>query len=327
MDTRETESTTPGNITPETPQADLPPAGHIPVLPVEVMAYLNSQSGQTVVDATLGAGGHSLLIAKAVGPTGKVIALDHDQSMIDRAMPRLAGYPVEAIHARYDILPEILATKAIPGVDGLLADLGICSEQLDAADRGFSFSRPGPLDMRMDQSRGQSASDLVNHLSEYDLADLIYRYGEERFSRKIARYIVTRRGERRFEDTADLASVVRRAIPRKDPSGIHPATRTFQALRIAVNDELNALEGFLGRLHDCIKPGGVAVVISFHSLEDRLVKNTFRQSEYWEILTKKPIMASDEEQNINPRSRSARLRAARRIDPNQPKVYQGGKYR
>ena len=327
MDTRDTDSSLAGNTNPETPLVDLPPPGHIPVLPVEVMAYLNPQPGQTVVDATLGAGGHSLLIAKAIGPTGKVIALDHDQSMIDRAMPRLAGYPVEANHARYDMLPEILAQRGISGVDGLLADLGICSEQLDSADRGFSFSRPGPLDMRMDQSRGQSASDLVNHLSEYDLADLIYRYGEERFSRKIARYIVTRRGERRFEDTADLAAVVRRAIPRKDPSGIHPATRTFQALRIAVNDELNALEGFLGRLQICIKPGGVAVIISFHSLEDRLVKNTFRQSEYWEILTKKPVMANDEEQNSNPRSRSARLRAARRIDPNQPKVYQGGKYR
>ncbi len=327
MDTRETESTSRETTHQETPQADLVPAGHISVLPNEVMSYLNPQPGQTIVDATLGAGGHSLLMAKAMGPTGKIIALDHDQSMIDRAMARLTGLPVEAIHARYDMLTEILANKEITGVDGLLADLGICSEQLDEADRGFSFSRPGPLDMRMDQSRGQSASDLVNHLSEYDLADLIYRYGEERFSRKIARYIVTRRGERRFEDTADLAAVVRRAIPKKDPSGIHPATRTFQALRIAVNDELNALEGFLGRLHQNIKPGGVAVIISFHSLEDRLVKNTFRQSEYWEILTRKPIMASDDEQQTNPRSRSARLRAAKRIDPNQPKVYQGGKYR
>lgn len=304
-----------------------PPSGHVSVLASEVLSYLNPQVGQTIVDATLGVGGHSLLLARAVSPSGQVIGLDHDQIMIDRAIPRLRGLPFEAIHARFDMLPEILKSKNISGVDGLLADLGICSEQLDEAGRGFSFSRPGPLDMRMDQSRGQSAADLVNHYSEYDLADLIFRYGEERFSRKIARYIVTRRGERRFEDTADLAAVVRRAISKKDPSGIHPATRTFQALRIAVNEELAVLEGFLGKLHDLVKPGGVAVIISFHSLEDRQVKNTFRQSEYWEILTKKPVMAGELETARNPRSRSARLRAARRIDPNQPKVYKGGKYR
>ncbi len=304
-----------------------PPSGHVPVLPEEVLRYLNPQGGQTIVDATLGVGGHSLLLAKAVGPTGQVIGLDHDQIMIARAIPRLRGLSFEAIHARFDMLPEILKSKKLQGVDGVLADLGICSEQLDEAGRGFSFTRSGPLDMRMDQSRGQSAADLVNHYSEYDLADLIFRYGEERFSRKIARYIVTRRGERRFDDTADLAAVVKRAISKKDPSGIHPATRTFQALRIAVNEELSVLEGFLGQLPSLVKPGGVAVIISFHSLEDRLVKNTFRQSEFWEILTKKPVMASESETANNPRSRSARLRAAKRIDPNQPKVYKGGKYR
>ncbi len=302
-------------------------SGHVSVLPHEVISYLNPRDGQTIIDATLGVGGHSLLLARAVSPTGQVIGLDHDQNMIARALPRLSGLPFEAVHARFDMLPEILKSKKIPGVDGLLADLGICSEQLDDGGRGFSFSRPGPLDMRMDQSRGQSASDMVNHYSEYDLADLIFRYGEERFSRKIAKYIVHRRGERRFEDTADLAAVVRRAIPKKDPSGIHPATRTFQALRIAVNEELAVLEGFLGKLPEIVKPGGVAVIISFHSLEDRQVKNTFRQSEYWEILTRKPVMAGELEIANNPRSRSARLRAARRVDPNQPKIYKGGKYR
>lgn len=300
---------------------------HVSVLPAEVLEYLAPQPGATLVDATLGAGGHSRMLAQALGKDGRVYSLDHDPRMIERTAPSLAGQNIETMHARFDLLPEILESKKIGPVDGILADLGICSDQLDQGERGFSFSQSGPLDMRMDQSRGQTAADMVNQLSEYDLANLIFQYGEERFSRRIARFIVQRRSETPFQTSADLAQVVRRAIPKRDPGGIDPATRTFQALRIAVNDELSVLERFLSRLDICLKPGGRAVLISFHSLEDRLVKNAFRQPERWEILTKKPVMAGEAEIQANPRSRSARLRAARKIDPSQPETKKKGKYR
>jgi len=303
---------------------------HVSVLPAEVLEYLAPQPGATLVDATLGAGGHSRMLAQAVGKEGRVFSLDHDLKMIERTRPSFSSLPglnIEAIHARFDLLPEILASRNIGPVDGILADLGICSDQLDHGERGFSFNQSGPLDMRMDQSRGQTAADMVNQLSEYDLANLIFKYGEERFSRRIARYIVQRRTEAPFQMSADLAQVVRRAIPRRDPGGIDPATRTFQALRIAVNDELAVLERFLSRLELCLKPGGRAVIISFHSLEDRLVKTAFRQAEKWEILTKKPVMAGEAETQANPRSRSARLRAARTIDPSAPEIKKKGKYR
>lgn len=299
---------------------------HVSVLPREVLSYLSPQSGGTYVDATLGAGGHSRAIARQSAPDGRVFSLDHDPKMIERVLPTLAGLNIETIHARFDMLEDILKARKIGPVDGILADLGICSDQLDEADRGFSFSNSGPLDMRMDQSRGKTAADLVNQLSEYDLANLIFKYGEERFSRRVAGYIVQRRRERPFDSTADLAHVVRRAIPKRDPGGIDPATRTFQALRIAVNEELGVLECFLDRLDLCLKPGGIAVIISFHSLEDRLVKNAFKISEKWEILTKKPVMAQDDETASNPRSRSARLRAARKIDPEHPQPKKKGKY-
>lgn len=295
-------------------------SSHVSVLADEVMTFLAPVPGGVYVDVTLGAGGHSLLIAKKVGLQGRVLSLDHDASMVERARGRLTGYPVTLVHARYDSLPEILESQGMTQVDGVLADLGICSDQLDDPDRGFTFQRSGPIDMRMDQSRGESALDLVQRMSEYDLANLIFHYGEERFSRRIARTIVQARSQGLLKTTQDLAYWVRRSIPRKDPSGIDPATRTFQALRIAVNDEIRVLERFLDRLPECLKVGGVAVVISFHSLEDRLVKTAFRQDPPWENLTRKPVLAGELELKANPRSRSAKLRAARKIDPLSPQT-------
>jgi 16S rRNA (cytosine1402-N4)-methyltransferase len=197
----------------------------------------------------------------------------------------------------------------------VLADLGVCSDQLDAAERGFSFQQPGPLDMRLDPTEGEPASELLRRLNERDLADLIYQYGEERFSRRIARKIVETRRRAPLETTEQLAQLVRSCIPR--PRGkrhhlIDPATRVFQALRIAVNDELGALDRLLAALPGCVKPGGRAVLISFHSLEDRRVKQAFRDRAAWEVLTPKPVQASEEEVRTNPRARSAKLRAARR---------------
>jgi 16S rRNA (cytosine1402-N4)-methyltransferase len=283
---------------------------HVSVLPAEVLRYLAPAPGQTIVDGTVGAGGHARLLAERVAPGGKVIGFDRDAAMLDLARRRLEGLPVTLIHANFDELPRRLDAPA----DGVLADLGVCSDQLDAAERGFSFQTSGPLDMRLNPEEGEPASALLRRLSERDLADLIYRYGEERFSRRIARRIVETRKRTPLETTEQLADLVRRTVPR--PRGrrpaIDPATRVFQALRIAVNDELGALDRFLAALPDAVKPGGRAVVISFHSLEDRRVKQAFRQRQYWEVLTPKPVQAGDEEVRNNPRARSAKLRAARR---------------
>jgi 16S rRNA (cytosine1402-N4)-methyltransferase len=203
----------------------------------------------------------------------------------------------------------------VAAVDGVLADLGFCSDQMDDPARGLSFSQPGPLDMRLDPTRGEPAVALLRRLNERDLADLIFEYGEERFSRRIARRVVEARRTGGVETTEELAELVRRCVPRpkgKRPA-IDPATRTFQALRIAVNDELGALDRLLGQLPGCLKPGGRAVIISFHSLEDRRVKHAFRDRSVWEALTRKPVQAADEEVQANPRARSAKLRAARRM--------------
>jgi 16S rRNA (cytosine1402-N4)-methyltransferase len=267
-----------------------------------------------MVDATVGAGGHAQLIAERLVPNGQLIALDQDETMLALARPKLAGLPATLVASNFERLREVLDELQIDRVDGVLADLGVCSDQLDAAERGFSFQQPGPLDMRMDAGRGEPASALLRRLNERDLADLIYEYGEERFSRRIARRIVEARQRQPLETTEQLAELVRRSVPRpkgKRPT-IDPATRTFQALRIAVNDELGALERLLAALPGCLKPGGRAVIISFHSLEDRRVKQSFRNKELWEVLTPKPIQAGDEEVAGNPRARSAKLRAARR---------------
>jgi 16S rRNA (cytosine1402-N4)-methyltransferase len=283
-------------------------ARHVPVLPDAVVRLLDPRPGETWVDCTAGAGGHARLIAERVGPAGRVVALDQDPTMLARAAPRLAGLPVELVHANFDQLAAVLAQRGIERVDGVLADLGFASDQMDAADRGLSFRADGPLDMRLDPTSGRPAADVVNTLSEAGLADVFFELGEERHSRRVARRIVERRAERPFATTADLADVVRRCVPRS--GGIDPATRVFQALRIEVNDELGALDRLLAALPVVVRPGGRAGIISFHSLEDRRVKQAFRTPGVWEPVTKKPVEADAEEQARNPRSRSAKLRVA-----------------
>jgi 16S rRNA (cytosine1402-N4)-methyltransferase len=291
---------------------------HVSVLPAEVLELLAPEPGQTVVDATVGAGGHSRMIGERLGPTGRLIAFDRDAGMLDIARQRLEGVacPVTFVHAGFDALREVLDDEEISSADAVLADLGICSDQLDQPQRGFSFQQSGPLDMRMDTSAGEPASALLRRLGERELADVIFRYGEERCSRRIARRIVEARKRTPLETTEELAELVRRCVPR--PRGRHtidPATRTFQALRIAVNDELGTLERLLAMLPGCVKIGGRAALISFHSLEDRLVKRTFRDREAWHMLTRKPVQAGDDEVRDNPRARSAKLRAAVRKAP------------
>ena len=291
-----------------------PAPRHVPVLSAEVLDLLAPAPGQVVVDATVGAGGHARLLAERIGPTGRLIGLDQDESMLELARLRLAGLPVTLVHSNFDQLRQVLDELGIDAVDGVLADLGVASDQLDAAERGFSFQQPGPLDMRLDPSQGEPAAALLQRLSERDLADLFWQYGEERYSRRIARKIVETRRRQPLETTTQLAELVRRCVPR--PKGrrptIDPATRVFQALRIAVNDELGALDRLLAALPDCVKPGGRAAIISFHSLEDRRVKHAFRDSTKWEVLPRKPVEASEEEVARNPRARSAKLRVARR---------------
>jgi 16S rRNA (cytosine1402-N4)-methyltransferase len=290
-------------------------ARHVAVLPAEVLHFLAPAAGATLVDATVGAGGHARLIAERLGPAGRLIGLDRDPAMLALARVGLVGQPVTLIQANFAQLREVLDEQGVAAVDGILADLGFCSDQLETPERGFSFSQPGPLDMRLDPTQGEPAGVLLRRLSERDLADLIYQYGEERFSRRIARRIVEVRRRQPLETTEQLAELVRRCVPRsKGPrtrgKGIDPATRVFQALRIAVNDELGALDRLLEQLPACLKPGGRAVLISFHSLEDRRVKLAFRNRAVWNVLTAKPVQASGEEVRSNPRSRSAKLRAA-----------------
>jgi 16S rRNA (cytosine1402-N4)-methyltransferase len=290
---------------------------HVPVMPAEVLHWLAPAPGQVLIDATAGAGGHSLLLAPRLLPGGRLIVLDRDPVMLALARQRLEGLPITFAQASFDQLSQVLADQGIEKVDGVLADLGICSDQLDDAGRGFSFQQEGPLDMRMDTTTGEPASALLRRLGERELADVFHQYGEERYSRRIARRIVEVRQREPIETTTQLAELVRRCVPRlpsKRRSSIDPATRVFQALRIAVNDELAALEGLLAALPLCLKRGGRAVLISFHSLEDRRVKQAFRDRATWEVLTRKPIQASEEEEKANPRSRSAKLRAARRLD-------------
>jgi 16S rRNA (cytosine1402-N4)-methyltransferase len=294
-----------------------PPPRHVPVLPAAVVQLLDPRPGEVFVDATVGAGGHTRLLAEAVGPAGRVIGLDRDAAMLEQARPWLAGLPVTLTHANFDELREMLDGLGLATVDGVLADLGVCSDQLDAAERGFSFARPGPLDMRLDRGQGEPASILLRRLNERELADLIWRFGEERFSRRIARRIVEERRARPIETTEQLAELVRRCVPRPPRAAgrrapIDPATRVFQALRIAVNDELGALDRLLAALPGCVRPGGRAAVISFHSLEDRAVKQAFRNKDLWEVITRKPVQAGEAETANNPRARSAKLRAARR---------------
>lgn len=287
------------------------PTIHIPVMPREVMQLLAPQPGETFVDGTLGGGGHTRLLANAVGENGQILSFDRDGAAIDAAEQTLRGLPIKLVHSNYCELRAVLKQLHIPAVDGVLLDLGLSSDQLADRERGFSFESEGPLDLRFDTTEGESAADLVNRLREEPLANLIYEYGEERLSRRIARKIVETRRDKPITTAHAFAELVRKCVPRSPKDKIDPATRTFQALRIAVNDELGSLERVLRDLPECLKPGGRVAIISFHSLEDRRVKEAFRADPRWEILTKKPLMAADDEVAENPRSRSAKLRGAR----------------
>lgn len=289
------------------------PARHRPVLPREVLTLLDPKPGETWVDATVGAGGHTRLLAERVGPAGRVIGLDQDPTMLDRARGRLEGLPVTLVHANFDQLVAALGSVGVTEIDGLLADLGFASDQMDAADRGLSFQQDGPLDMRLDPTAGETAADLVARLSEYDLAKIFFEYGEERHSRRVARKIVETRKQTPIRTTGQLADLVRSCVPREKGRHFDPATRVFQALRIAVNDELGSLERLLAQLPRVVKPGGRVGIISFHSLEDRRVKQAFQDRSAWEPVTRKPVQAGEDEVRDNPRSRSAKLRVARRL--------------
>ncbi|MFM7033949.1 MAG: 16S rRNA (cytosine(1402)-N(4))-methyltransferase RsmH [Planctomycetia bacterium] len=287
---------------------------HTSVLPAEVMSFLAVAPGMRVVDGTLGGGGHTRFLAEAVGPGGLVIAIDRDPEAIARGAMELAGMPVRFAQANYCDMPEVLDALAIESVDAVLLDVGLSSDQLADVARGFSFDSEGPLDLRFDPTEGEPAWRLVNRMRAESLADIIYEFGEERYSRRIARKIAAVREKQPIKSARDFARLVASAIPRQTPPPrIHPATRTFQALRIAVNQELKSLKIALERIPTRLVPGGRCVVISFHSLEDRLVKEAFRNGQVWECLTKSPVEASAEELLRNPRSRSAKLRAARTI--------------
>ncbi|MBW4513905.1 MAG: 16S rRNA (cytosine(1402)-N(4))-methyltransferase RsmH [Timaviella obliquedivisa GSE-PSE-MK23-08B] len=280
---------------------------HVPVLSQEVMEGLALRAGGHYLDATVGGGGHSQLILEALSDV-QVMALDQDEQAIAAAQLKLTEFGDRVqFHATnfadYDPGDQLF--------DGILADLGVSSAQFDIPERGFSFRHEAALDMRMDQRQDLTAADLINTWEEVKIADVIYRYGEERLSRQIARRIVERRP---FETTTALSDTIFHAVPRSYRYGrIHPATRTFQALRIAVNQELQVLETFLAKAPHWLKPQGRLVVISFHSLEDRIVKHTLKESEELKVLTKKPVIAGEEELKVNGRSRSAKLRVAERV--------------
>jgi 16S rRNA (cytosine1402-N4)-methyltransferase len=289
---------------------------HVPVLLQEAMQYLAVRPGSTVVDCTLGLAGHSSEIARRLGPKGRLIAFDRDpealmlaKATLDRVREELGGEAPEVtlIGEAFSSAPLHLEQGS---VDALLADFGVSSLQLGEASRGFSFMAEGPLDMRMDTRRGETAAQVVNEASERELADLIYEYGEERRSRRIARAIV--RG-RPVTTTGQLARIVATAAPAMKQDRIHPATRTFQGIRIYVNRELDEIRALMEAAPKLLKPSGRLAVISFHSLEDRIVKDSLRegaQQGIWNVLTKKPVVAGEDEVDRNPRSRSAKLRAA-----------------
>jgi 16S rRNA (cytosine1402-N4)-methyltransferase len=279
----------------------------------EVVRWLDPRPGAVMVDGTVGGGGHTRALAERVGPGGRVVALDRDPEAVAAARRNLAGLPIEPAWANFCDLPEILGQMGLGQVDGVLLDLGVSSDQLADPSRGFSFAADGPLDLRFDPTRGEPASRLVNRLGVRHLAELLDQYGEERYSRRIAQAIVERRQAKVIETAAELADLVRKHVPRaRHGRSIDPATRTFQALRIAVNEELKSLEIVLRRIPDCMRPEARLAVISFHSLEDRLVKQAFRDDPRYEVLTRKPVRPGPEEVDRNPRASSAKLRVASR---------------
>jgi len=302
---------------------------HLSVLPDEVIRFLLPEDGKTYLDGTLGGGGHSALILEKA-PGAFLIGIDRDQAALDAAGARLAthGGQVRLLHGDFADVAEHLKALDIAALDGFILDLGVSSHQLDTRERGFSFQQDAPLDMRMDSSSGETAADLVNGRPEAELERIIGEYGEERWAKRIASFIVKEREESPITTTFRLVDIIKGAVPKaKWDERIHPATRTFQALRIAVNSELESLERGMRAALDLLKPGGRGVIISFHSLEDRIVKHIFR--EYAEgctcprqmpvcvcgrqprvkILTGRPVTATDTEIDANPRARSAKLRA------------------
>ena len=285
---------------------------HVPVLVDEVVHWLTPERGGVFVDCTVGLAGHARVLLQH--GVEHLVGIDRDPAALALAREALQdfGDRVELVHADYRDLAPILDARGLTTVDGILADLGVSSLQLDAEGRGFSFRRDEPLDMRMDTSRGQTCADLLATVDETELADVIYQFGEERDSRRIARALVRAREERPLETTGQVATIVRRASRMKGYWRMDPATRTFQALRIWVNRELVGLDTFVETAAERLAPGGRLVVITFHSLEDRVVKHTFRKLETVRVLTKRPIVAGDEEVARNPRARSAKLRAVER---------------
>ena len=288
---------------------------HKPVMAGEATEHLDPSRGGVFVDCTVGLGGHALALVEA--GASRVIGLDRDLQALDRARETLRDVAavVEVVHADYRGFEDVLNARGIGQVDGMLADLGVSSMQLDAPGRGFSFRRDEALDMRMDTTSGATAAEMLASVDERALADVIYELGEERHARRVARAIVEGRKTRRIETTGQLADIVRRAIPRKGYTRIDPATRTFQAIRIWVNRELEGLDGFLTRAAERLAPGGRLVLLTFHSLEDRVVKHTFRALQAAgtiTIRTKRPVVPSEAEIDRNPRARSAKLRAVER---------------
>ncbi len=281
---------------------------HTPVLLDEVLQFLNPQPASRFIDATLGAGGHASAILERTSPDGRVLAIDQDEAAIERARENLQffGSRLEVVKANFRDIATVAGERGFLGADGILADIGISSMLLDDAERGFSFMREGQLDMRMNRDQELTADEVVNTYGEKEIADILFNLGEERRSRAIARSIVRARP---LETTTDLVRAVQRVMGAPRYGKIHPATRTFQALRIHVNDELGSLEAFLDASMSVVRPAGRLAVISFHSLEDRIVKNRFRAPVVaGRVLTRKVVTATDEELRRNPRARSAKLR-------------------
>jgi 16S rRNA (cytosine1402-N4)-methyltransferase len=312
---------------------------HIPVMVKEVIHYLDCSSGKAYVDGTLGGGGHAQAILRAIAPDGFLIGIDRDPDAVACARESLREFRpnLQIFHDNFIHLPQILSRSSTKSVDGILIDLGLSLHQLEKSGRGFSFMRDEPLDMRMNPQEGQTAEEIVNELSEKELSDLMTCYGEERWARRIAKRIVQARRRERLRSTLQLADVVKAAIPaRYRPRRINPATRTFQALRIAVNEELDGLKIFLEHAVDCLKPKGRLCILSFHSLEDRIVKGHFKalargcecpadipvcvcgKRPRVRILTKRPVKPEAAEVTANPMARSARLRAAERLGGDSP---------
>ncbi len=303
-------------------------AGHRPVMVAEVIEYLAPAKGKVIVDGTLGAGGHAEAIAARISPSGRLIGLDRDPQALAAARQRLGKVPAQVSYHRENFrdIQSVLGGEGLEKVDGVLLDLGLSSMQVDDPARGFSFRQDGPLDMRMGPDAPRSAEEIVNEDSEDELARIIYNYGDERWARRIAHFIIEARERRPIRTTQELSKVVEDAVPVSARRGRkHPARKTFQALRIAVNDELDDLREGIANSVECLAPSGRIVVLSYQSHEDRIVKRTFNSlakgSDYppgtplyeepvLEVLTRRPVTPSEEEQENNPRSRSAKLRAA-----------------